>query len=124
RGLNIADYFTESYDTAKFSSINYSLGYSIGLFEGLKPNYAIISEVGVKLQIFIAFAYTYHYLNWFSKTTVIGWHKVISKKKLIVILGIWVIALVVYFTNYYAGFVLLLFLSYLHVLMEFPLNWV
>src|SRR6185369_6487797 len=25
---------------------------------------------------FLGFAYTYHYLNWFSKTGIIGWHRI------------------------------------------------
>jgi hypothetical protein len=30
---------------------------------------------------FIAFAYTYHYLNWFSKTDIIRWH-VVSQRRI------------------------------------------
>ena len=33
-----------------------------------------------KVQAFLAFAYTYHYLNWFSKTLIIKWHQVAKKK--------------------------------------------
>ncbi|UKN03021.1 hypothetical protein K6119_05765 [Paracrocinitomix mangrovi] len=113
----------KAFEESGLQNINFALGYTLGLFENGQP-FKLISDVGVKLQIFVAFAYTYHYLNWFSKTTVIGWHKVITKKKLILLLGIWVISIVVYMINYIAGFILLLFLSYLHVLMEFPLNWV
>lgn len=123
RGMEVHPAMMEAYQTSKFGNLNYAVAWSLGIFDK-QPNYYLISDIGVRLQIFIAFAYTYHYLNWFSKTTVIGWHKVISKKKLVVILGIWIISLIVYFWNYYAGFILLLFLSYLHVLMEFPLNWV
>ena len=123
RGMAIEGYFKEAFDTSKFGNLNYALAWSIGIFEE-HPNYVMISEIGVKLQVFIAFAYTYHYLNWFSKTTVIGWHKVISKPKLLVLLSIWILALIVYYVNYYMGFILLLFLSYLHVMLEFPLNWV
>lgn len=122
-GMKVGQYFTLAYDSSKFMNINYSLGWTIGLFEK-QPNYTLLSEIGVKIQIFIAFAYTYHYLNWFSKTTVIGWHKVINKKRLFLILGIWAVTVTVYLVNYLAGFILMLFLSYLHVLMEFPLNWV
>jgi hypothetical protein len=121
RGFEVGDYYRNTYDTSRFTNLNYSLAWAIGVFED-RPNYTLLSEIGIKLQIFIAFAYTYHYLNWFSKTTVIGWHKHISKKKLVLLLSIWVIAVTVYFINYFAGFLLLLFLSYLHVLLEFPLN--
>jgi len=33
--------------------------------------FLLLSEIGIRIQIFIAFAYTYHYLNWFSKTAII-----------------------------------------------------
>lgn len=121
RGFEVSDYFRSTYDTSKFSNLNYLLAWVIGVFDR-NPNYNLISVLGIKLQMFIAFAYTYHYLNWFSKTTVIGWHKSISKKKLVFLLAIWLVSVAVYFINYLAGFLLLLFLSYLHVLMEFPLN--
>jgi hypothetical protein len=119
----VNDYFIESYNISGFQNVNYSLGYTLGL-TSKQIDYVIFSEIGIKIQVFIAFAYTYHYLNWFSKTTVIGWHKVISKKRLILLLGIWAISVVFYYYSYYAGFLVLLFLSYLHVLLEFPLNWV
>ena len=70
---------------------------------------------------FIAFAYTYHYLNWFSKTSIIQWHK-INTKKLIVLIIIWIFSVVLYYINYKLGFIVLLTLSFLHVFIEFPLN--
>jgi len=33
-------------------------------------------QASLRLMRFIGFAYTYHYLNWFSKTSVIRWHEV------------------------------------------------
>ncbi|MDQ5928474.1 MAG: hypothetical protein QG594_248, partial [Bacteroidota bacterium] len=44
------------------------------------------SVVIIKIQTFIAFSYTYHYLNWFSKTSIIGWNRNVSKSYLISIL--------------------------------------
>jgi hypothetical protein len=73
------------------------------------------------LTRFIALAYTYHYFNWFSKPTVIQWHR-ISARRWLLILGVWVWAVAVYAYNYAAGFVLLLTLSFVHVVLEFPLN--
>lgn len=70
---------------------------------------------------FIAFAYTYHYLNWFSKTSVIRWHEV-SKPRMTLIVALWLLSVVVYLYNYKAGFYTLFFLSILHVFFEFPLN--
>jgi hypothetical protein len=70
---------------------------------------------------FLAFAYTYHYLNWFSKTGVIRWHEV-SRRRLAGIGVLWVAALALYAHSYVAGLMALLFLSILHVLLEFPLD--
>jgi hypothetical protein len=70
----------------------------------------------------IAFAYTYHYLNWFSKTSVIKWHEV-SKKWLITIFIAWVASVGLYFYDYIVGLKALLLLSMLHVFLEFPLNF-
>ncbi len=70
---------------------------------------------------FIAYAYTYHYLNWFSKTNVIRWHQ-ISYSRMAAILIAWTISLVIYAIDYRLGYITLFFLSLLHVLLEFPLN--
>ena len=80
------------------------------------------SEPGVMLMRFIAFAYTYHYLNWFSKTSVIKWHE-IPKERMMIIAAIWVISVGAYIFNYKHGFKLLYFLSMVHVFLEFPLNF-
>lgn len=79
------------------------------------------SQIGILLMRFIAFAYTYHYLNWFSKTEIIKWHKV-PKVRFIVVIILWVASLVLYAINYTLGLDWLFFLSFCHVLLEFPLN--
>ncbi len=79
------------------------------------------STIGIMLMRFIAFAYMYHYLNWFSKTEVIKWHKV-PKVRLIAIVVIWLAASIFYAYDYSLGLSLLFFLSFTHVLLEFPLN--
>jgi hypothetical protein len=79
------------------------------------------STIGIILMRFIAFAYLYHYLNWFSKTEVIRWHK-IPKIRFIAIVVIWAGASVFYAYDYSLGLSLLFFLSFTHVLLEFPLN--
>lgn len=81
------------------------------------------SEVGLTFMRFIAFAYTYHYLNWFSKTTVIKWHAV-PKMRLAVIVVLWIAAVGFYYWDYKIGFDILFLLSFLHVFLEFPLNHV
>lgn len=79
------------------------------------------SPKGILLMRFIAFAYTYHYLNWFSKTKVIQWHKV-PKTRFLLVIVIWLISIALYIYNYKVGLKWLLFLSFMHVLLEFPLN--
>jgi hypothetical protein len=79
------------------------------------------NTASIILTRLIAFAYTYHYINWFSKTSVINWHH-ISLTKAIVIGVIWIASIVLYFYNYRLGIRWLFLLSLVHVLLEFPLN--
>lgn len=79
------------------------------------------SSAGIALMRFIAFAYTYHYLNWFSKTSIIRWHEV-SLRRLGVITLLWIAAVALYGYEYRIGFIALYTLSFLHVYLEFPLN--
>jgi hypothetical protein len=79
------------------------------------------STVGIMLMRFIAFAYLYHYLNWFSKTEVIRWHKV-PKIRFVAVLVLWIAASVFYTMDYSLGLSVLFFLSFTHVLLDFPLN--
>ena len=80
------------------------------------------SSFGIMITRFIAFAYTYHYLNWFSKTSIIQWHKM-PMLNLGIVLVLWATAVVLYYVNYKTGLTALLFLSFLHVFLEFPLNF-
>jgi hypothetical protein len=79
------------------------------------------SHKGLILMRFIAFAYTYHYLNWFSKTSIIRWHKV-GVPRIATIGALWLAAVGIYFYNYSLGYKVLFCLSFLHVYLEFPLN--
>ncbi len=79
------------------------------------------SQAGLTIMRFIAFAYTYHYLNWFSKTSLIGWHR-ISKNRMAIILVLWIAAVALYWFRFETGFYVLLLVSFLHVFLEFPLN--
>jgi len=81
----------------------------------------LYSPVGRRIMQLIAFAYTYHYLNWFSKTSVIRWHQVPTRRA--VGIGVsWIAAVALYSANYRIGFSVLYILSITHVLLEFPLN--
>lgn len=85
-------------------------------------NINLMSPVTVKIQVFIAFAYTYHYLNWFSKTSIIGWKASLSNSKTKYIVLIWLGSVGIYLYDYITGLTVLFFLSLLHVILEFPLN--
>lgn len=80
------------------------------------------SDIILKIQSFIAFAYTFHYLNWFSKTSIIGWNNNLSKSKLLLVLIIWMASIALYAYSYKTGIIALFFLSMFHVIVEFPLN--
>jgi hypothetical protein len=79
------------------------------------------NQASIILTRFIAFAYTYHYINWFSKTGVIKWHR-ISINKVLIITVIWGASVMLYFYNYRLGIKWLFLLSLAHVILEFPLN--
>lgn len=69
----------------------------------------------------LSFVYTYHYVNWFIKADVIGWRRVPGWRLAAVsILGLAATGL--YFYDYALGFTVLLSLSLMHVVLEFPLN--
>ncbi len=91
------------------------------MFNQQWTQFVYFSKAGVLLMRFIAFAYLYHYLNWFSKTEIIRWHKV-PKKRFIAVIVLWVASLALYASSYSLGLQWLFFLSFSHVLLEFPLN--
>jgi hypothetical protein len=79
------------------------------------------SDRGLIVMRFIAFAYTYHYLNWFSKTSIIRWHEV-GMKRLVAIGALWIASVGLYIYDYSLGFKVLFCLSFMHIYLEFPLN--
>ncbi len=76
---------------------------------------------GIAIVRFLGFAYTYHYLNWFSKTSIIKWHQ-IPMSRYLLILTIWVLSMGLYWVDYALGLSWLFLLSFAHVVLEFPLN--
>ena len=95
--------------------------------EFFQPVVAELGRIGLgvapaqRLFGFLAFAYTYHYLNWFSKVNVIRWNDV-PRVRRYSIATIYVLLLAAYACSFLVGFTLSLLLSVLHVLLEFPLN--
>jgi hypothetical protein len=82
---------------------------------------ALLSGKGLAIMRFIAFAYTYHYLNWFSKTSIIKWHKV-GWRRLEIVGGLWAASVGTYLYDYSLGYKVLFCLSLMHIYLEFPLN--
>ncbi|MBK8368888.1 MAG: hypothetical protein IPL10_16250 [Bacteroidetes bacterium] len=117
----VSAYVGKSYEL--FYLLNKFLIEFFGLESTLTDERALVytTNAGFIVMRFIAFAYTYHYLNWFSKTSVIQWHKV-PKKTLYITLVLWVFSVVLYVIDYNIGLKALYFLSFLHVFLEFPLN--
>lgn len=81
----------------------------------------VYAASGVGVMRFVAFAYLYHYLNWFSKTSVIRWHEV-SRLRGIGIVTAWAAGVGLYLYSYQLGFAVFYVLSVMHVMLEFPLN--
>jgi hypothetical protein len=104
-----------------FSTLNAELIKFFDLGSGTSLKEIYDSKAGLIVMRLIAFAYTYHYLNWFSKTSIIKWHE-ISRVRTGLIIGLWIVSLGVYAYDYQVGMITLYFLSVLHVMLEFPLN--
>ncbi len=117
----VSGYVQKSYNL--FAELNFRLIELFNLQQLNSLGEIYSTNSGFVIMRFIAFAYTYHYLNWFSKTSVIKWHQV-PKNVLIGTLVIWVISVALYAIDYTKGLKVLFFLSFLHVFLEFPLNFV
>ncbi len=118
-GYSVGPYVRSSYTT--FESVNSAMiqVFHLGKLTSIDDIYE--SQAGLVVMRFIAFAYMYHYLNWFSKTTVIKWHN-IPKARVAVIACLWICSLSLYAYDYKIGIIALFFLSFLHVFLEFPLD--
>lgn len=103
-----------------FEKLNQTLLYIFGEENATKQS-VYFSDFGIRLMQFISFAYTYHYLNWFSKTSIIQWHKT-TKVKIVTIILIWILSVLLYLYNYKTGLYWLYLLSLTHVILEFPLD--
>jgi hypothetical protein len=116
---DVNNYVKNSY--GPFQELNFRLINFFNLGHLTEITQVFTTNAGFVIMRFIAFAYTYHYLNWFSKTSVIKWHQV-SKRSLIATVVIWLISISLYIYDYSLGLKVLFFLSFLHVFLEFPLN--
>jgi hypothetical protein len=69
----------------------------------------------------LSFVYTYHYLNWFIKADVIRWAKM-PKPRLVAVVALSIASTGFCFYDFRLGITVLLLVSLLHVLLEFPLD--
>jgi len=115
----VGDYVRHSYGS--FQTLNAQLIKLFHLGTGTSLSEIYESSGGLTVMRLVAYAYTYHYLNWFSKTSIIKWHE-IPKSRVALIAGVWLSAVAVYAYRYDVGMIALYFLSVLHVMLEFPLN--
>ena len=119
-GAHLAGHYVrQSYRS--FNALNSELLKLFGLGSGTTASEIYESQGGLMIMRLIAFAYAYHYLNWFSKTSIIKWHEV-PKSRTAVMVVVWLGALALYAYDYDTGMAVLYFLSILHVMLEFPLN--
>lgn len=106
---------------ASFNALNAEMIKLLGLGAGTSAREVYESQAGLMVMRLIAFAYTYHYLNWFSKTSVIKWHES-ARRRAALIVALWAGSLALYAYDYEVGMTVLYSLSILHVMLEFPLN--
>ncbi|HEY1710494.1 MAG TPA: hypothetical protein VGG10_19645 [Rhizomicrobium sp.] len=78
-------------------------------------------KFGGRITGLLSFVYTYHYLNWFIKADVIKWTQ-IPRARLAGIVAASAASTALYFYNYEIGILVLVVVSMMHVLLEFPLN--
>ncbi len=71
---------------------------------------------------FLSFAYTYHYLNWFSKVELIRWHRVPGRRWMM-LAAAYGLLLAVFCWDFDAGLSATALLSIAHVGLEFPLDF-
>lgn len=117
----ITDFARQNIVATNFAFVNQTIMHFLG---DAQPTVEKVfnSELGASVMRLVAFAYTYHYLNWFSKTSVIRWHDV-PKKWLATTAVLWIASVALYAYDYIIGLQALLLLSMLHVFLEFPLNF-
>jgi len=121
-GYHASDFATENYGF--FHNVHGRLMADTARLDAPMKSMDELYSHPASLQVarLIAFAYTYHYFNWFSKTSIIRWHEV-PKARIAAMVAIWIASVTLYLVDFTSGITWLLFLSYLHVILEFPLDW-
>ncbi len=84
-------------------------------------NLIFYSPAGITVMRFIAFTYMYHFLNWFSKTSIIKWHEN-SRFVLVGVFSVWIGVLILYWIDLSLSLNIIYVLGIFHVILEYPLN--
>ena len=106
---------------APFERLNWTLMSALNPVSANSNDPLYQSAQGLAVMRFIAFAYLYHYLNWFSKTSIIKWNRIAPPRA--AALGLlWMASLWVYAHHGQGGAMLLASLSYAHGFLEMPLD--
>lgn len=123
QGGYVAGEWARSAYSPEFQSLNLSFihDFSRLSLDKVRTLDVFAHPLSILIARVIAFSYTYHYLNWFSKTRIINWHQV-PKARLAAVVLIWIASVALYLYDYAIGWRWLLLLSLLHVMLEFPLN--
>ena len=116
---SISPFFQNSWVESRMEGINTTAQTLFGID---KKSADVFSNLGFRIQGFIAFAYTYHYLNWFSKVDIIRWNKDLNSKQIALVVVLSLSSIGLYLFSYSIGVMVLLSVSLLHVLLELPLN--
>lgn len=123
--LSNHDYFFSDYMKSIYVENNFHvtpviISKTLGLSDG--TSFFFYESLELKMMMFLSFIYLYHYLNWFSKTTVIKWYESLNTIKSISIVVIWGALLILFYVDFRLGLLVSLFFNMLHVILEFPLN--
>lgn len=123
--LSNHDYFFSDYMKSIYVENNFHvtpviISKTLGLSDG--TSFFFYESLELKMMMFLSFIYLYHYLNWFSKTTIIKWYESLNTIKSISILVIWGTLLILFYVDFRLGLLVSLFFNMLHVILEFPLN--
>ena len=94
-GYSIGEIVWANYAETKIHLLNLAL---VNVLAPVFGDQEAMHQLGMAIARLVAFAYTYHYLNWFSKTSIIKWHQV-SKPKLAATITIWLISLAFTFST-------------------------
>ncbi len=118
--FQFSEWMMTTYVDSNFYSIPNGTAKFFGWSDG--TNFNFNGTLELKLMTFLSFIYMYHYLNWFSKTSLIQWHKSLTWTRSIIIATTWAILLIVLYFNFALGLWVAILFSAVHVILEFPLN--